>query len=118
MEFNAKKCHVLEMGKSAMRPLLGENISSITKEEKDLGVVIQDNLSPEKHIYRIFGDTFRMLRNIWRVFHFLDENMVRKILSAMIRPKHEYAEVIWPLHKKNHVLKLEKIQRISTRMVP
>ena len=43
---------------------LGENIISIANEEKDLGVVIQDNLSPEKHINRIFGDTFMMLRNI------------------------------------------------------
>ena len=46
----AKRCHVLEMGKSAMRLSwtykLGKNIS-IEKEEKDLGVVIQDNLSPK-----------------------------------------------------------------------
>ena len=59
-----KKCHVLGRGKSAMKPSwtykLGENIVSIAKEEKDLGVVIQDNLSPEKHIDRIIGDTFRM----------------------------------------------------------
>ena len=32
------------------------------KEEKHLGVVIQDNLSPEKHINRIFGDTFMMIK--------------------------------------------------------
>ena len=44
--------------------VLGKNIISIAKEEKDLGVIIQDNLSPEKHINRIFSDTFRMLRNI------------------------------------------------------
>ena len=47
MEFNAKKCHELEMGKTAMRPSwthkLGKNIISITKEEKDLGMVIEDN---------------------------------------------------------------------------
>ena len=44
MEFNAKKRHVLEMGKSAMRPSwtykLGKNIISIAKEEKDFVVVI------------------------------------------------------------------------------
>ena len=55
MEFNAKKCHVLEMEKSAMRPSwtykLGENIISIAKEAKGLGVIIQDNLSLEKHIH-------------------------------------------------------------------
>ena len=41
----------------------GENIISIANKEKDLGVVIQDNLSPKKLINRIFGDTFRILRN-------------------------------------------------------
>ena len=96
---------------------LGENIISIAKEEKDLGVVIQDNLSPEKHINRIFGDTFMMLRNIWMAFHFLDKYM-RKIITTMIRPKLEYAEVIWFSHNKKHVLKLERIQRIATKIVP
>ena len=41
---------------------LRENIISIAIKEKNLGVVIQNNLSPEKHINIIFGDTFRMLR--------------------------------------------------------
>ena len=60
--------------KSAMRPSwtykLGENIISIAKEEKNLGVVIHDNLSQQKHINRIFGNTFMMLRNIRMAFHF------------------------------------------------
>ena len=30
----------------------------------DLGVVMQDNLSPEKYIDEIFSDTFMMIRNI------------------------------------------------------
>ena len=41
---------------------LGQNIISIEKEEKDLRVVIQDNLSSEKHIDQIFGDTLKMCR--------------------------------------------------------
>ena len=80
------------MGKSAMRPSwtykLRENIISIAKEQKDLGVVIQDNLSPEKHIDKIFGDTFKMLRSIRMAFHFIDKDM-RKNTSTMIRPKLE-----------------------------
>ena len=54
---------------------------------------VQDNLSPEKHIDRIFGDKLRMLRNKQMVFHYLDKDM-RKIITTMIRPKLEYAEVI------------------------
>ena len=114
------KCHVLEMG--AMRPSwiykLVLIIISIEKEEKDLGVAIQDNLSPENHIDRIFGNTFMILRNIRMAFHFLDKDIMRKIITSMVRPKIKYAEVIWFPHKKKHVFKLERIQRIDTKMVP
>ena len=67
------------MGKSVMRPSwtydLGQNIISIEKKEKNLEVVIHNNLSAEKHIDIILGDTFRM------AFHFLDKDMMRKILT-------------------------------------
>ena len=53
-------------------------------------MIIQDNLSPEKQIDR-FGGTLMMLRN---AFHFLDKDMMRKIIIAVIRPKLEYAEVL------------------------
>ena len=34
---------------------------------------------------------------------------MRKIITTMIRPKLEHAEVIWSPHKKKPVLKLERI---------
>ena len=63
---------------------------------------------------QIFGDTFSKLSNIWMGFHFLDRDIVRKIITTMIRPKLEYAKN----NKNKHVLKLERIQRIATNMVP
>ena len=49
--------------------------------------------------------------------HFLDKDMMRKIITTMIRPKLKHAEVIWSPHKKKHELKLERIQRRATKMV-
>ena len=43
--------------------------------------------------------------------------MMRKNITTMIKPKLEYTEVIWSPHKKKHVLKLERIQTIATKMV-
>ena len=40
-----------------------------------------------------------MLRNIQMAFHFLDKDMMRKDITLMIRPKLEFAEVIWSPHK-------------------
>ena len=59
-----------------------------------------------------------MLRNIGLNLHFLDENVIKKIIITMIASKLEYAEIIWFPYKEKHVLKLEKIQRIATKMVP
>ena len=102
MEFNAKNSIYWKWKKSIMRSpwtyKLGENVILMAKEEKDLEVVIQDNLSPEKHRSRIFDDTFRMLRNIRMAIHFLDKDMMRKIITTMLRTKLEYVEVVWP-HK-------------------
>ena len=57
-----------------------------------------------------------MLRNM--TFHFLDKDMMRKDLTPMITPKLEYTKAIWSPHKKKHVLKIERIQRIALRWCP
>ena len=57
----------MEIGKSKRRPKwnykIGQEIPK-TKEEKDLGVMIQDTLNPEQHINKLFGSTYRMLADI------------------------------------------------------
>ena len=55
-------------------------ISYQLQKKRDLGVVIQDNLSTEKHIDRIFGDAFKMLKNIRMAFDFLDKDVMSKII--------------------------------------
>ena len=59
----------MEVGKSKRRPKWGYKIGHEeilkTKEEKDLGVVIQDTLNPEQHINKLFGSTYRMLAITW-----------------------------------------------------
>ena len=81
-------------------------------------VILQNILSPEKHIDKIFGDIFMMLRNLLTAFYFLEKDMMRKIIKLIIIPKLEYAEVLWSPHKKKHALILERIQKITTKTVP
>ena len=61
LEFNTQKCRVLEMGKSKRRPSwtykMGKAVIAKRREEKDLGVLIQDNLQPEKHVKQIYDST-------------------------------------------------------------
>ena len=43
---------------------MGQEVIFKTEEEKDMGVLIQDALSPEWHISQLFGSTYRILTNI------------------------------------------------------
>ena len=60
------------MGKSSTRPTwtykLGQNIILIEKVENDLRVVIRDNLLSDKHIDRIFGETFMISKKYMQGF--------------------------------------------------
>ena len=123
MKFNVDKSHVMEMGKSGKRPdgtyKLGDGaILKKVSKEKDLGVTILDNNQPESHVNKIFGETYNLIRNIRLAFHYMDKEMMKKLITTMIRPKLEYAGVVWSPHKKKHIKKLERIQRIATKMVP
>lgn len=62
--------------------------------------MIQDILSPEKHINRIYGSTYN-LANIRVALNYAEKEMLVKIITNMKYPKLEYAAVIWSSQKKN-----------------
>ena len=57
MEFNTKKCSVIEMGRGNRRLTknykMGNTLISRRMEEKDLGVMFTESLSPEKHLNKV-----------------------------------------------------------------
>ena len=122
MEFNAKKCHVMEMGRSIHRPHAGYSLGGTelqkSESEKDLGIKIKNNLSPEDHINKIVGEGLAMVSNIRTTFSHLSEPLVIKIIETIVRPKLEYAQVVWAPHLKKHIRKIERVQRAATKLVP
>ncbi len=80
---------MLEFGKSRSRKkgsyyLNNEGIK-VKTEEKDLGVIVTDKLDFGKHINSITGETYNLLRKIKAAFTHLDEDMMKKLITSMIR---------------------------------
>ena len=122
IKFNVKKCSVMEFGKSKNRISgiynLGDKEVKKVEFEKDLGVVITNYMTPDKQINKIIGETYNLLRSIKVAFAYMDEEMVKKILITMIRPKLEYAAILWSPSTKKNIRKLERIQRATTKLAP
>ena len=66
----------------------------------------------------MFGETYNLIKNIGLAFHYMDKDMMKKLISMVIRPRLEYAGVVWSPYKKKHIRKLERLQRMATKMVP
>ena len=122
MELNLKKCKVMEFGRSKRRVHHEYRMNDVqlekSVEEVDLGVTITEGLTPDRHISRITGEMTSLLRRIKMAFSYLDVDMMRKVICAMIRPRLEYAAIVWSPHTKKNIRKLERVQRAATKLVP
>ena len=120
--FNANKCKVIHYGgnnpnhKYLLSP---SSTSHLTEdcEEKDLGVIFDNNLSFDKHINakickanQIHGVLKRNLLNP-------DPDTVIDLYKTLIRPHLEYANSIWSPRYKRQSIAIEKVQRRITKSI-
>ena len=89
---------------------MGEEVI-MKEEEQDLGVIIQD-------INVLSTSIYRTLTNIRAVFNYMDKTMMKKIITTMMRPSLQYVAVLWSSHILKDIRKIERMQRIPTKMVP
>ncbi len=66
-------------------------------QEKDLGV-ISNSLSPEKRIQEKVRNMHNLVANMRVAFTYIDEDMIKKIITLFIRLTLEYAAVEWNPH--------------------
>lgn len=87
-------------------------------EEKDLGVLFDNQLDFGKHIRSIVGRANRMLGLIKISFDCMDREMFRNLYLVMVRPLLEYCVQVWSPYKQGDIDLIEKVQERATRLVP
>ena len=71
-------------------------------EEKDLGVIIQDNLKVDKQVAASVAKANKMLGMIRRSFKSRDEKMMLQLYKSVVRPHVEFAISSWSPHFFDH----------------
>ena len=119
MQFNIEKCNVMHMGFNNKRSEvnLGVKVLSSIVVEKDLGVMIQDNLKVEAQCNKAANAANRMLGMIKRNFGCRSREVVVPLYKALVRPHLDYCIQAWRPHLRKDIDRLEKIQRRATKLV-
>ena len=120
MEFNIDKCKIMHLGNHNPKHTysMEEADLTITSEEKDLGVLIDNKLEFGKHIKGIVKRANRMLGLIRIGFACLDKDIFMNLYPVLIRPLLEYCVQVWSPYKRKYINLLEGVQRRATKLVP
>jgi hypothetical protein len=89
----------------------------VTKEEKDLGVIIADNLRPAAQCAKAAKTAQFVLGQITRAFRYRDKSVFIQLYKQYVRPHLEFAVQAWsPWHQADKET-LEKVQKRAVAMV-
>ena len=87
-----------------------------TKEERDLGVLIDNQLSFNSHVFSKVTKTSQMTRIIRNSFTSLDHITFPQSFKSLVRPHIEYASCVWSLSVKYLSPKIEGGQRRAGKL--
>ena len=122
LKFHHDKCHVLTVGKlenirHIHRYGIYENELDHAFEEKDLGIMMDSELSFEEHISLKVKKANAIMGVIRRSFSFLNGNLFKKLYVTFVRPNLEYAQVVWAPYLFKYINMIKNVQIRATKVV-
>ncbi|XP_076061759.1 uncharacterized protein LOC143037434 isoform X1 [Oratosquilla oratoria] len=120
MKFNTSKCKVMHLGKNNSKydyKLFGNSLTKVDSE-KDLGVIISNDLKSSKQCISASEKANKILGLIARSFDFKSPSLINKLYKSLVRPHLEYAVSVWSPNLIKDIDRLEKVQRRATKLIP
>lgn len=119
MLFNVEKCKVMHFGHNNINyqyVMDGKALLDV-KEERDLGVIVQNDLKCGQQCIKAIKQANKVLGMIKRSFNFLNRNMLLQLYKSLVRPHLEFCIQAWNPHLRKDVDLLEKVQRRMSKMI-
>ena len=88
------------------------------EEEKDLGVLVDNELKFHKQVAAVVKNANSKLGLIKKSFARLDEDTLPLLYTSLVRSKLEYGNLIWGPFYKEDAKTVEKVQKRATKSIP
>ena len=120
MSFNVGKCKVMHLGRHNLEwnYVMSQQRLKVVREERDLGVVLRDDLKVSGNCQQAYAKASRMLGLMARTVRFRSLEVMTRLYKSLVRPHLEYCASAWSPHYVKDGELLERVQRRFSRMVP
>ena len=97
MPFNEDKCHVLHVGRtnSRFQYTMGQRVLESVEQEKDVGVIISENLKPSLQCAKAAQKANAVLGQLSRGVSYRDKDCFMSLYLTYVRPHLEFAVAAW-----------------------
>ena len=94
--------------------LLGKDLA-LTSSAKDLGVVLDPQLTFDDHVLKTTSSCMSSLAQISRVKHVLDRNQLVTVINALVFSKLLYCSTVWSNTSNKNISRLQSVQNFAAR---
>ena len=119
MLFNVDKCKVMHFGVNNTKENYSIN-NTVLKEvssEKDLGVIIQNDLKVSEQCSKVVKTANRILGMVNRTFQNKTKEIIIPLYKSLVRPHLEYCVQAWRPHLSKDIKLIENVQHRATKMI-
>ena len=119
MKINTDKCHLLILGRNSNEQVtvnIGDSVIGNTKEQKLLGVVIDNRLNFESHISKLCKKAGNRLSALARIPGYKDSNKLRFLMRAFVISQFQYCRLVWMFHSRHLNNKINRIHERALRI--
>ena len=111
MFFNLNKCSVMHLGFNNPRHCyyMGGLQLDVVKDEKDLGVIVREDLKVSFQCSEAVKKANRVLGMIRRTFTYKENHLILNLYKSLVRPHLEYCVQVWRPHLQKDIKLLEGV---------
>ena len=117
--FNVDKCKVMHFGynNTLASYYIDNTMLPSCTVERDLGILIQDNLKVSQQCFKAASAANRILGMINRTFSHKSRFLIDTLYKSLVRPHLDYCAQAWRPFLRKDIDLLEKVQHRASRMV-
>ncbi len=86
-------------------------------EAKLLGIIIDENLTWDKHIYKMCNKISKRLGLLKRLKKFIPSNTLIMLFNSLVLPHFDYANVVWGTVCGTQIKYVYKLQKRAARIL-
>ena len=93
-------------------------VNTVQFAVRDLGIIIDSNLTFNAHINQVVSRAFIRANLIHKCFMSRDAANLKRAFLIYVRPLLEYASYVWSPHHVGKIKQVESVQRRFTKRLP